>query len=107
MLVNIYGSKDLFVSEYRTLLADRILSLFNYDVDREVGMACYPYRVLNENIIILIHIILRVQSAFILDLSHCKVYFELFFLFCFFFGIQPKLFVMSFCTSDDFLYSHP
>ena len=49
MLVNIYGSKDLFVSEYRTLLADRILSLFNYDVDREVGMACYPYRVLNEN----------------------------------------------------------
>ena len=29
-----------------------------------------------------IHIILRVQSAFILDLSHCKVYVELGF-FCF------------------------
>ncbi|XP_032228390.1 anaphase-promoting complex subunit 2 isoform X2 [Nematostella vectensis] len=36
MLVNIYGSKDLFVSEYRTLLADRILSTFNYDTDREL-----------------------------------------------------------------------
>lgn len=36
MLVNIYGSKDLFVSEYRTLLADRILSSFNYDTEKEV-----------------------------------------------------------------------
>ncbi|XP_031558383.1 anaphase-promoting complex subunit 2-like [Actinia tenebrosa] len=36
MLVNIYGSKDLFVSEYRTLLADRILSTFNYDTDKEL-----------------------------------------------------------------------
>ena len=37
MLVNIYGSKDLFVSEYRTLLADRILSSFNYDTEKEVN----------------------------------------------------------------------
>ena len=36
MLVNIYGSRDLFVSEYRTLLADRILSSFNYDIAKEV-----------------------------------------------------------------------
>ncbi|KAJ7334437.1 Anaphase-promoting complex subunit 2 [Desmophyllum pertusum] len=36
MLVNIYGSKDLFVSEYRTLLADRILSSFNYDTEKEL-----------------------------------------------------------------------
>ncbi|XP_046844208.1 anaphase-promoting complex subunit 2-like [Xenia sp. Carnegie-2017] len=36
MLVNIYGSRDLFVSEYRTLLADRILSSFNYDVPKEL-----------------------------------------------------------------------
>ena len=36
MLVNVYGSKDLFVSEYRTLLADRILSSFNYDTEKEV-----------------------------------------------------------------------
>lgn len=39
MLVNVYGSKDLFVSEYRTLLADRILSSFNYDTEKEV-IAC-------------------------------------------------------------------
>ncbi|CAH3109944.1 unnamed protein product [Porites lobata] len=36
MLVNVYGSKDLFVSEYRTLLADRILSSFNYDTEKEL-----------------------------------------------------------------------
>ena len=35
MLVNIYGSKDLFVSEYRALLADRILTNFSYDVSNE------------------------------------------------------------------------
>lgn len=39
MLVNIYGSKDLFVSEYRTLLADRILSTFNYDTEKEVSIS--------------------------------------------------------------------
>ena len=38
MLVNVYGSTDLFVSEYRTLLADRILSSFNYDTEKEVGI---------------------------------------------------------------------
>ncbi|XP_076046085.1 anaphase promoting complex subunit morula [Oratosquilla oratoria] len=38
MLVNIYGSKDLFITEYRTLLANRILSQFNYDTEREI---CY------------------------------------------------------------------
>ncbi|XP_068695380.1 anaphase-promoting complex subunit 2-like isoform X3 [Montipora foliosa] len=36
MLVNVYGSTDLFVSEYRTLLADRILSSFNYDTEKEL-----------------------------------------------------------------------
>lgn len=35
ILVNIYGSKDLFVSEYRALLADRILSNYSYDVSNE------------------------------------------------------------------------
>lgn len=34
MLVNIYGSKELFVNEYRTLLSNRILS--QYDPDREI-----------------------------------------------------------------------
>ncbi|KAK4305032.1 hypothetical protein Pmani_023056 [Petrolisthes manimaculis] len=36
MLVNIYGSKDVFITEYRTILADRILSQFNYNTEREV-----------------------------------------------------------------------
>ena len=36
MLVNIYGSKELFVNEYRTLLADRILTHFNYGIEREL-----------------------------------------------------------------------
>lgn len=42
MLVNIYGSRDLFVSEYRTLLADRILSSFNYDIAKEVSFLKMP-----------------------------------------------------------------
>lgn len=36
MLVNIYGSKELFIEEYRSLLADRILSQFSYDTEREI-----------------------------------------------------------------------
>ena len=36
MLVNIYGSKELFVNEYRTLLADRILTNFNYEIEKEI-----------------------------------------------------------------------
>ncbi|XP_069956279.1 anaphase-promoting complex subunit 2 isoform X2 [Cherax quadricarinatus] len=36
MLVNIYGSKDVFITEYRTILADRILSQFSYDTEREI-----------------------------------------------------------------------
>ena len=36
MLVNIYGSKELFVHEYRNLLADRILSQFSYETSKEI-----------------------------------------------------------------------
>lgn len=36
MLVNVYGSKDLFVNEYRTLLADRLLSSLNYNTEKEI-----------------------------------------------------------------------
>ena len=43
MLVNVYGSKDLFVSEYRTLLADRILSSFNYDTEKEVIVCTFVF----------------------------------------------------------------
>merc|ERR1719334_2531527 len=35
MLVNIYGSRELFVNAYRTLLADRILTATTFDLDRE------------------------------------------------------------------------
>ena len=51
MLVNIYGSKDLFVSEYRTLLADRILSSFNYDTEKEVTISILycPVNVMKEH----------------------------------------------------------
>ncbi|KAJ8670804.1 hypothetical protein QAD02_002063 [Eretmocerus hayati] len=36
MLVNVYGSQDLFVNEYRTLLADRLLTQLNYQTEREL-----------------------------------------------------------------------
>lgn len=36
MLVNVYGSKELFVNEYRTLLADRLLSQFACDTEKEI-----------------------------------------------------------------------
>ncbi|RZF40821.1 hypothetical protein LSTR_LSTR003331 [Laodelphax striatellus] len=36
MLVNVYGSKELFVNEYRTLLADRLLSQFHYNTEKEI-----------------------------------------------------------------------
>ena len=35
-LVGVFGSRELFVSEYRTLLADRLLSRGGYDTEREV-----------------------------------------------------------------------
>lgn len=34
--MNIYGSREMFVSEYRSLLADRLLQSLNYDMSREV-----------------------------------------------------------------------
>lgn len=36
MLVNIYGSKELFASEYQTLLAERLLAPGGVDTEREV-----------------------------------------------------------------------
>lgn len=36
MLVNIYGSKELFVNEYRSLLSNRLLSHFSYDAEKEI-----------------------------------------------------------------------
>lgn len=36
MLVSVYGSKELFINEYRTLLADRLLSQFSCDLEKEI-----------------------------------------------------------------------
>lgn len=36
MLVNIYGSKEMFVAEYRSMLADRLLAKMDFDCDREL-----------------------------------------------------------------------
>ncbi|KAI4470816.1 anaphase-promoting complex subunit 2 [Holotrichia oblita] len=36
MLVNVYGSRELFVNEYRTLLADRLLTSLTCDTEREI-----------------------------------------------------------------------
>lgn len=35
VLINIYGSKELFVKEYRLLLSERLLALPDYNVDKE------------------------------------------------------------------------
>ena len=37
LLVNIYGSREMFVNEFRNLLADRLLQSLNYDTSREVS----------------------------------------------------------------------
>lgn len=36
MLVGIYGSKELFVNEYRVMLADKLLANLDFDTDKEV-----------------------------------------------------------------------
>ncbi|XP_040298045.1 anaphase-promoting complex subunit 2 [Bufo bufo] len=36
LLVSIYGSKELFINEYKTLLADRLLHQFSYSSEREI-----------------------------------------------------------------------
>eukprot|EP00088_Acartia_fossae_P022438 TRINITY_DN2363_c0_g1_i3.p1 TRINITY_DN2363_c0_g1~~TRINITY_DN2363_c0_g1_i3.p1 ORF type:complete len:803 (-),score=175.51 TRINITY_DN2363_c0_g1_i3:526-2934(-) len=36
MLVNIYGSKKIFVQEYRTLLSNRLLNQWSYDTEKEI-----------------------------------------------------------------------
>lgn len=36
MLVSIYGSKDLFVNEFRLMLADKLLANLTFDTDKEV-----------------------------------------------------------------------
>ena len=38
LLVGIYGSKELFINEYRTMLAEKLLGKANYDTDRELSL---------------------------------------------------------------------
>lgn len=37
ILVSIYGSTDLFIVEYRSLLADKLLNNLTYNTDQEVA----------------------------------------------------------------------
>ena len=43
MLVSIYGSCEMFVAEYRSLLADRLLQSCTFDISREVNPYGYAY----------------------------------------------------------------
>lgn len=36
MLVNIYGSTELFVNEYRNMLSERLLNIQDYNIEKEV-----------------------------------------------------------------------
>lgn len=36
MVVDIYGSKELFVNEYRNLLADRLLTQLDFNPEKEI-----------------------------------------------------------------------
>ena len=36
MLINIYGGKELFISEYKEMLSERLLSITDFDVSKEV-----------------------------------------------------------------------
>ena len=35
-MVNIYGSKDIFVNDYRSLLSNRLLAHCSYDTEKEI-----------------------------------------------------------------------
>lgn len=43
-LVRIFGSKDLFISEYRNMLAERLLSITDFKVDHEVRKFVYIFQ---------------------------------------------------------------
>jgi hypothetical protein len=40
-LVNIYGTKEVFVNEYRNMLAERLLTITDYNTDKEVCFVLY------------------------------------------------------------------
>lgn len=44
LLVSIYGSKDIFIDEYRAVLADRLLHQLNYNTGRYVCAHTHTHR---------------------------------------------------------------
>jgi predicted transcriptional regulator len=44
MLLNIYDSKEVFVKELQVILAERLLSSKDYDVEKEVPPTSSPRR---------------------------------------------------------------
>jgi hypothetical protein len=43
MLVSIYGSKEMFVSEYRSMLAERLLALSDFATEKEARARWFRY----------------------------------------------------------------
>jgi hypothetical protein len=41
MLVAIYGSPEVFVEQYQSLLSARLLKQTQYDIDKEVPQNCH------------------------------------------------------------------
>ena len=50
MLVQIYGSKELFVTEYRFILAEKLLKKVDYDTDKEVSLPVYYSSILQSTL---------------------------------------------------------
>ena len=50
MLVQIYGSKELFVTEYRFILAEKLLKKVDYDTDKEVSLPLYYSSILQSTL---------------------------------------------------------
>lgn len=48
LLVSIYGSKDIFINEYRDVLADRLLHQHNYNTARSALFNQYRFNHIKE-----------------------------------------------------------
>lgn len=63
LLVSIYGSKDIFIDEYRAVLADRLLHQLNYNTAR------YNQHALNQGshfLVVLTKAVSKVSSSVVL-----------------------------------------
>ncbi|CAG0899883.1 unnamed protein product, partial [Cyprideis torosa] len=59
ILINIYGSRDLFVAEYRSLLADRILGSLDCDIQKEIRQLELLKKRFGENPLVECEVMLR------------------------------------------------